>query len=125
LDRPQFAKGWDCLPTIFTFSAWQPTNRGQPRRLFDMAEARQIYIWLNSDLSDALPTGCDDGVRQLARQFVHIGQPVALANPHGQLAGGFRIDREIEDALTVLAKVSLIARYFDHIQAINPPPRFQ
>jgi hypothetical protein len=145
LNRPGFPESWDRLPTIFTFSVRQPPERGDPRPLFGVAEARQIYVWLNSDLSAILPDGCSDGERRLAGRYVHIGQPVALANDSGVASGAFRfsigarlvsgepshrhldedarIDHEIDDALAALEKISLIVRYFEHIRAANPAAR--
>jgi len=147
LERPEFPDRWDRLPTIFTFSVWQPEGRAGPRRLFGLTEAKQIYNWLNSDLSDLLPAGSSEAERRLAARYAHIGQPVAIANRFGPTAGAFRlsigarlvsgepshrhldaearIDREIADALAMLEKLSLIVRHFERIRAADPPSRFQ
>ncbi|CAK0740770.1 conserved hypothetical protein [Gammaproteobacteria bacterium] len=147
LNRPDFPESWDRLPTIFTFSVWRPGDQARPRRLFDIPETRQIYIWLNSDLSDFLPASSSDAERRLAAQYAHIGQPVALVTKLGTFSGAFRLsagarlisgepshlhldldartEREINDALIVLEKVSLIVRYFEQIRSINPLSRFQ
>ena len=138
---------WDRLPTIFTFSVRRGTVADQARPFFDMVTARRIYTWLNGDLSSALPAGCPEDDRRLAARQVHLGQPVALSQPDGSVAGAFRLsvgarlisgepshrhldlnarlDLEISDALTALEKVSLIVRYFDAIEAADPPSRFQ
>jgi len=137
LNRTNFKDNWDQQKTIFTFSIWRPADSAGPRRLFHISEARQIYIWLNSDLSDLLPIESSTIEQWLAAQYVHIGQPVALATKFGMISGALRlsssarlvsgdfsqrhpdtqIDRAINDALTAIEKVSLIVRYFERIRS--------
>ena len=149
LDRRHGPDGWDRLPTIFLFSVRAPGEGGGegPRRLLDASEARQVYIWLNADLSDLLPAGSCDADRRLAARFIHIGQPVALAAAGGSVAGALRlcigarlvsgeyshrhlepesrIEREIADALAVLEKTSLIVRHFERFRRADPRSRFR
>jgi len=140
LERPEFPEGWDGLPTIFTFSVLRPGDGG-PRRPFDLEEAKRLYVWLNTDLSGALPSGAPGAERRLAARLAHIGQPVAVAGSGVfRLSAGARvvsgepsqlhldlearIEREIDDALAVLDKVSLIVRHLESIRTVNPPSRF-
>jgi hypothetical protein len=124
-------------------------------------EARQVYGWLNSDLSRCLPQDATPAERALAARRFHIGQPVALTTPSrvdhagaeprtcrpqsatgalrvcagARLVSGepsqagldpsARLEREIDDALAGLAKISLILRHLSAIQAVNPRPTFQ
>jgi hypothetical protein len=145
LHRPEAAGGWDTLPTIFTFSIRAPG--AGPTRWLTVDGARQVYGWLNSDLSGCLPEGATPAERALAARRVHIGQPVALATPSQKATGALRVcagarlvsgepsqagldpaarlEREIDDALAGLAKISLILRHLSAIQAVNPRPTFQ
>jgi selenocysteine lyase/cysteine desulfurase len=145
LRRPAAAESWDVLPTIFTFSVRAPG--ASPPRWLGVDEARQIYGWLNSDLSRCLPESATEAERALAARRFHIGQPVALATPSQKVTGALRIcagarlvsgepsqavldpaarlEREIGDALAGLEKISLILRHSSAIQAVNPRPTFQ
>ncbi len=145
LQRPEAPEGWDVLPTIFTFSVRAPGE--SPARWLGVDEARQIYGWLNSDLSGCLPESATEAERALAARRFHIGQPVALATPSQKATGALRIcagarlvsgepsqagldpaarlEREIGDALAGLEKISLILRHSSAIRAVNPRPTFQ
>jgi hypothetical protein len=139
--------GWDTLPTIFPFSIRTAGDLSSDRPWRDVEEARAIYTSLNSDLSDSLPSTATDDERTLAGRLVHLGQPVALALPDGRTTGALRIcagarlvsgepslrelDRdtrlahELDDAVTCLAKISLILRYESSIRASKPRPSFR
>ncbi|MGO8996260.1 MAG: hypothetical protein ACLQVI_23350 [Polyangiaceae bacterium] len=147
LDRPREPGGWDSIRTIFAFSVRAPERRdGVPRRLLDPEEAARLYAWLNSDVSPCIP-GVSEAERALAARLFHIGQPVGVRGNGGHKSGALRlsagarlvsgepshaglppstrIESELADALSVLAKVSLILEHFDAIRAINPRPRFR
>jgi selenocysteine lyase/cysteine desulfurase len=146
ISRPQ-DDAWDVLPTIFTFSLYAPGGGDVPRRRCDVAEAKQVCGWLNADLSQCLPPGATDAERVLAARHVHLGQPVALAMESRATVGAVRlcagarlvsgepsqsaldpaarIEREIDDALAALAKISLVLKYLDVIRAANPRAMFQ
>ena len=141
------AESWDALPTIFTFSIRiAPADQPHLRRLLNLDEARQVYRWLNSDLSDCALSAPTESERALARQQFHLGQPVAISDQGGTV-GGLRISagarlisgepsqaalapesrlaREIDDALAALAKISLIVRNYAAIGAVDPSPQYR
>lgn len=151
LPRGEHSHDWDALPTVFTFSILRSAGPGSPRRSLTPEEARQIYLWLNSDVSACLPPGAPASDRALAARLFHIGQPVAISTESGKRAGALRIsagarlvsgepslliafahlpamarvEREISDALACLDKVSLMLTYYDAIHAQNPRPRYE
>ncbi len=134
--------GWDGLATILSFAVRAPGGG-----LMGVAEARAVYRWLNADLAAAIPAPLSYAERELARLFCHIGQPVPLAGPGGRPIGALRISagarlvsgepshgdmdtaprlaREIADANRVLAKISLILRHFNALEAADPRPSFR
>jgi hypothetical protein len=144
LSREGASESWDSIRTIFAFSI-----RGKGGgRLLDTEEAAHLYAWLNSDLSSCLAVATEPE-RALAARLFHIGQPVPI---RGQGEGGTksgalrlsagarlvsgepshegldpdaRIERELEDALGALEKVSLILRHHEAIRAVNPRPCFR
>ena len=138
--------GWDGLTTIFAFTVLRPAEGGGPRMPFDVDGARRLYVWLNADLSALLPPDASDAERRLAARIVHIGQPVALAAGAGPAVGAFRLsagarlvsgepsllhmetearhEREIDDALAVLDKVSLLVRHYRVLSDRDPSWRF-
>ena len=147
----EHARDWDVLPTVFTFSILTAAGQGSPRWPLTPEEARQIYLWLNSDVSHCLPPQAPAPERALAARLFHIGQPVAVATESGKRAGALRIsagarlvsgepsllaafahlppiarvEREISDARACLDKVSLILKYVEAIRAHNPRPRYE
>jgi hypothetical protein len=145
--RSARSASWDSVPTIFTFSVWRKTTGEGTRRLLDLVAARQVYWWLNSDLSACLSSGVTDQERALARRQFHIGQPIAMSsrfgNPSGALrlsAGArlvsgepsqaaadpvFRLEREIDDAIAALSKISLIMRHYETICSDDPRPHYR
>ncbi len=131
---------WERLPSIFTFSLQAPHA---PERCLNPAEARNVYLWLNTDLSALLPED-----RELAARICHIGQPVPLAQPHGDgqmgalrvsagarlisgepshraLGPKARLAREFADLRLVFAKIALILQHWQRLAAANPAPTYR
>ncbi|HUM08682.1 MAG TPA: hypothetical protein VLT37_07390 [Acidocella sp.] len=140
ISRTTADEDWECLRTIFTFSLRAPHA---PERCLTPAEARQVYMWLNTDLSPLLP---DES--WVAARICHIGQPVPLAQPtgagqmgalrvsagarlisgepsHRNLAAQARLAREFLDLNTVFLKIDLILRNWDKLAAANPAPTYR
>jgi len=137
LDREPSGEDWDRIGTIVSFAILEPARRVP----LDSAAARDVYGWLNADLAPVLPAGLPVSHYNLARRRFHIGQPVKLACPDGELgalrisAGARlvsgepfharlppdrRLEREVADALSVLAKISLILRHLPLLRAAAP-----
>jgi hypothetical protein len=137
--RFEGAEDWELLPSIFTFSLRAPHG---PRCLTP-AEARNVYLWLNTDLSALLPQA-----GALAARICHIGQPVPLAQPGGEgvqgalrvsagarlisgepshrgLRAQARLTREFSDLALVFAKIDLILRHWSVLVEANPAPRYR
>ena len=131
---------WERLRSIFTFSLRAPHA---PERCLTPAEARNVYMWLNTDLSALLP---EDAA--LAARICHIGQPVPLAQPagagqmgalrvsagarlisgepsHRPLGPKARLAREFADLALVFEKISLILRHWQQLTAANPAPTYR
>lgn len=131
---------WERLPSIFTFSLQAPHA---PERCLTPAEARNVYMWLNTDLSALLP---DEAA--LAERICHIGQPVPLAQPNGDgqmgalrvsagarlisgepshraLGPKARLAREFADLALVFEKIGLILRHWETLVAANPAPAYR
>ncbi len=145
LDAPPIARTdsdeeWERLPSIFTFSLQAPH---EPARCLTPAEARNVYIWLNTDLSAVL---AENSV--LAARICHIGQPVPLAQPVGEgqmgalrvsagarlisgepshraLGPKARLAREFADLATVFEKIGLILRHWERLVAANPASAYR
>jgi hypothetical protein len=145
LAAPEIARNaadeeWERLPTIFTFSLRAPHA---PERCLTPAEARQVYLWLNTDLSGLLP---DDAA--VAARICHIGQPVPLAQPQGDgMQGALRVSagarlisgepshrdltpkarlgREFSDLGVVFRKIGLILAHWEKLSAANPVPTYR
>ena len=138
--RTQADEPWERLPSIFTFSLRAPHA---PERCLTLAEARQVYVWLNTDLSPWLPER-----PQVAARICHIGQPVPLAQPCGQgqmgalrvsagarlisgepshyaLGPKARLEREFADVGVVFAKIGLILANWALLSAVNPSPSYR
>ncbi|AOX20867.1 hypothetical protein A0U90_11925 [Kozakia baliensis] len=131
---------WDDVPTIFSFLVRDPQQNGAPLELED---ARRLHRWLNADLSPWLPH------EPLAALLCHLGQPVPVPHPdvpgtglagalrlcagarlvsgepsHAGLGDKRRLEREIDDARRILAKISLILRAWPQLYAADPEPRY-
>jgi hypothetical protein len=145
LEAPPIARtgrdeDWERLPSIFTFSLQAPHA---PERCLTPAEARNVYTWLNTDLSALLP---EDAV--LAARICHIGQPVPLAQPNGDgqmgalrvsagarlisgepshhaLGPKARLAREFADLTLVFEKIGLLLRHWETLVAANPAPAYR
>jgi hypothetical protein len=145
LDAPPIARiatdeEWERLPSIFTFSLQAPHD---PTRCLTPAEARNVYMWLNTDLSTLLPQDA-----AIAARICHIGQPVPLTQPRGEgqmgalrvsagarlisgepshrpLGPKARLAREFTDLALVFDKISLILRHWNHLASANPTPTYR
>lgn len=140
LSRTESDEAWERLPTIFTFSLQAPWA---PTRCLTPAEARHVYVWLNTDLSPWIPTQS-----ALAARICHIGQPVPLAQPHGEgqmgalrvsagarlisgepshrnLRPKARLAREFADVSVVFAKIGLILDNWDILAKADPSPHYK
>ncbi len=145
LESPPIARNasdeaWERLPSIFTFSLNAPHA---PERCLTPAEARAVYLWLNTDLSPLLPQEAG-----LAARICHIGQPVPLPQKgstekqgalrvsagarlisgepsHHALGDAARLTQEFSDLTTVFAKIGLILRHWHLLWAANPEPSYR
>lgn len=81
-------RGLDDLPTIFSFLVVD--RDGEP---LDMEEARRVHLLLAMDLTDDTSgfVSHDPSSRQVVRQSFHLGQPVAVNQGHGRVAGALRV----------------------------------
>ncbi|MBB2191719.1 hypothetical protein HLH34_17435 [Gluconacetobacter azotocaptans] len=139
--RPPLADAWDDRPTILSFFVRDPASSAASFVPLSLEDARALYRWLNTDLSRLVPPEAD---RALAGLLCHVGQPVPL--PHAGRADGpagalrisagarlvsgepshdglvpdRRMDREIGDALRVVAKIGLILRHWPAIAGAAP-----
>lgn len=140
LSRTARDEPWECLPSIFTFSLRAPWA---PERCLTPAEARLVYVWLNTDLSPWLPTQ-----KTIAARICHIGQPVPLTQPNGEgqmgalrvsagarlisgepshriLRPHARLAREFADVGVVFAKIGLILAHWEILAKANPSPCYK
>jgi hypothetical protein len=146
LARPDSEDNWDTIPTIASFGILAPEEGGQPRALLDPTRARQVYQWLNADLSGILSETASLSEREIAVQRCHIGQPVPVETEGGTVVGVLRISagarvvsgepshaglreeervgREIDSVRIIVAKISLILRQFERLQTSDPQPSF-
>jgi hypothetical protein len=105
------------------------------------AEARQVYVWLNADLS-----GVVVGDAAVAARICHIGQPVSLPQFGGEqgvlrvsagarlIAGepshlaleeDERIIREMADLAVVFDKIRLILDNWGALRVAGPAPCYR
>ena len=134
LNRPGPGPAWDQERTILAF-AMRHSATGD---WLDVAAARQVHAWLNADLGPALSGTVTD--RLVAHRF-HVGQPASRVLA-GREAGVLRISagarlvsgepsqaalalqdrlaREVDDAIALLAKISLILRHWSRLQHAAP-----
>ena len=141
LARHSDATAWDAIGTIVTFALRDPSGAGW----LGMAEARNVYRWLNADLSVPLRRHLTADELKTAGLRCHIGQPVSLAHEgvtigalrisagvrlisgepsHSRLDAERRLTREINDVRAVLAKVLLILQHRERLTETNPSPTF-
>ena len=137
--RDALPHAWDQQQTIFSFLVNGGGNTGITPVL-NLAECRQLHVWLKQDLSGDLPFGCPDTAYQIMARGYQLGQPVAVpyARVKGQMAGALRIsvsarhisgsdmpqgmtyqtylEQEIQNVQDALQKVSLILRYWPFLQ---------
>jgi hypothetical protein len=139
---------WDWLPTIFTFLLFRNGHQGR-RKPCTLEEAKKVYHLLNSDISNLIPRDTPEEESRLAARRYHIGQPVKInrvgddwsgalrISAGARLVSGVRFDpelgrhfsqrlsREITEACEALDKISVILKYFSHIEnsgAGHEPP---
>ncbi|AOW48762.1 GMP reductase [Acetobacter ascendens] len=133
--RDALPNAWDQQQTIFSFLIHGGGNSDMTPVL-NLAECRQLHVWLKQDISGYLPFGCPDTAHQIMARSYQLGQPVAVpyARVRGQMAGALRIsvsarhisgsdmpagmayqtylEQEIQNVQYALEKVSLILRYW-------------
>ncbi|HET9603957.1 MAG TPA: hypothetical protein VFO96_06665 [Gemmatimonadales bacterium] len=127
-------QAWDSTQTIFSLLVKRRhAPAGEPPYLV-LDEVKQLYLWLNRDVSALLPDGIDDDERHVAAASCHVGQPVVIFSDHGHQYAAIRIafgarlvsrvemdpllgdtaaarrEGELASALAVLRKIELIAR---------------
>ncbi|HET8762309.1 MAG TPA: hypothetical protein VFM12_02775 [Gemmatimonadales bacterium] len=125
---------WDSTQTIFSLLVKRGgAPAGEPPWL-TLDEARQLYRWLNMDITPLLPEGISEDARHVAASCCHVGQPVVIVSDHGHQYAAIRIafgarlvsrvemdpllgetaearrEGELGSALAVLRKIELIAR---------------
>ena len=138
--RTKADEPWERLPSIFTFLLRAPHA---PERCLTPAEARQVYVWLNTDLSICLPEQ-----PEVAARICHIGQPVPLAQPQGEgqmgalrvsagarlisgepshraLGPRARLGQEFADIGVVFTKIGLILANWALLCEMDPSPSYR
>jgi hypothetical protein len=147
LDRPESLDDWDAVPTIMSFGIHSPPQNDGTRTLLDLDRTRQVYQWLNADLTPVLPQAARVFEQDVAVRRCHIGQPVPVTIEDGSVIGALRISagarlvsgepshagldeeervgREIDSVRTIVAKISLILRQFEALQTADPQPSFR
>ena len=134
---------WDRIQTIFTFTvSLRRSERHQSPA--SLTELRQIYEWLNQDMSCFLRGRIGDAEIDVAAKCCHVGQPVVVGRtlgvelpalrisagarlvsgvalgPGGSEGAAARLDQETHDALFILDKLDLVAREFEFlVSAVN------
>jgi glutamate/tyrosine decarboxylase-like PLP-dependent enzyme len=132
--------GSDWPQTIFPFEILHGTGADGARPL-DLAAARQVHRWLNTDVSSWLPAEAGCSARRLAALHCHLGQAVALgrsaalrlcigaqlvcqtASDHSlgsSLAA--RLETLIQNARLAVGKAELIAQNYDALGAAGAEP---
>jgi hypothetical protein len=127
-------QAWDSTQTIFSLLVKRKdAPAGEPPYL-TLDEVKQLYQWLNMDISALLPDEITDEERRIAASCCHVGQPVVIFSEHGRQYAAIRIafgarlvsrvemdpllgetaaarrEGELASALAVLQKIELIAR---------------
>lgn len=107
-------------------------------RILSHAQATQLYRALNDDIAPLLPANLPPMQRLLASRRCHIGQPVAVPDGRGGIAGALRISAgarvvsetwcddmlvarenlrgEFDQIRAIVEKIHLLLRYFDDIE---------
>lgn len=126
--------------TIFPFFVRRGTGK-----LLSLAQATMLYRALNDDVAFLLPANLPAMQRLLATRRCHIGQPVAVPDGSGNLAGALRVSvgarvvsetwcgdmlisrenlrGEFDQIRAILEKIRLLVRYFDAIEPTYEQPR--
>lgn len=132
-------QAWDSAQTIFSLLVKRAGASADAPPYLTLDEAKQLYHWLNRDLTPLLPDGLDDDERRVAASCCHVGQPVVIFSDHGRQYAAIRIafgarlvsrvemdpllgdtaearrEGELASALAVLRKIELIARCWGQI----------
>lgn len=110
-------------------------------KLMLVEECKTVYRALNLDLGPLLPATATPAERALGGQLCHIGQPVAVRQPSGVIAGALRISAgarvvsetwsrdgadsalkmlagEVAQVRAILDKIQLILRHFNRLHDI-------
>jgi len=128
---------WDKIQTIFSFLIKRRDRISGSSTFLSFDEAKHAYRWLNMDMSRFLPDTSGDEEKRVAGIECHIGQPVCIFAQDGtwyaalriavgaRLISGVefdpmlgnsreeRLSTELDGALTILKKLSVISRYWD------------
>ena len=134
---------WDKIQTIFSFLVKRRNYVSDSSTFLSFDEARLAYRWLNMDITRFLPGTAGDEEKRVAGIRCHIGQPVPMYSQNGtsyaalriavgaRLISGVefdpmlgnsregRLSTELDGALTILEKLSIISRYWDDFKAAN------
>jgi hypothetical protein len=137
--------GTFAMQTVFTFMVMRPDGDGAPRAM-SIEETTAVYHWLNVDISHQMPISASEAELALAARRFHIGQPVKLGSRGDTRIGGLRIsagarlvsgvahdpalgptpevrlERETQDALAILDKITLIVKNADFLSSQILPP---
>ena len=127
-------QAWDSTQTIFSLLVKRANAPAGEPPFLTLEEAKQLYHWLNMDITALLPDAIGDGERRIASSCCHVGQPVVIFTDHGHQYAAIRIafgarlvsrvemdpllgetaaarrEGELGSALAVLRKIELIAR---------------
>lgn len=125
---------WDSTQTIFSLLVKRGGAPAGAPPWLTLDEAKQLYQWLNMDITPLLPDEISDDERHVASSCCHVGQPVVIFSDHGHQYAAIRIafgarlvsrvemdpllgetaearrEGELGSALAVLRKIELIAR---------------
>jgi hypothetical protein len=132
-------QAWDSTQTIFSLLVKRGNApAGEPPYL-ELDEVKQLYQWLNMDISGLLPDEITADERRVAASYCHVGQPVVIFSDHGRQYAAIRIafgarlvsrvemdpllgetaaarrEGELASALAVLQKIELIARWWEEM----------
>ncbi len=130
---------WDRIQTIFSFLVKRRDDISGKLISLNFSEAQQVYRWLNMDIARFLPAKAQDTERQISSIRCHIGQPVRIYKKNdtwyaalriaigARLISGVEFDpmlgsspeerlaTELEGALTILKKISIIISHWDYL----------
>lgn len=135
----KYEEHWDQIQTIFSFLVKRRDGSSGEYLNLTFAESQHAYRWLNMDIAHYLPTEAREQEKRVAGIRCHIGQPVRILQQKkswyaaqriaigARLISGVefdpvlgdnpkeRLNTELEGALTILKKFSVICRYWDFL----------